>query len=46
METVFNDYFSSVFTVEDTTIIPKPHSTTSLPVVDLIDFTPDSEIVR
>jgi len=37
----FNDYFSSVFTVEDTSVISTAHFSTSPPAVDSIDFSPD-----
>ena len=39
--TIFNEYFSSVFTVEDTTTIPTVHSVCSPPVIDSIDITPE-----
>ena len=34
--TIFNEYFSSVFTVEDTTTISTVHSVCSPPVIDSI----------
>ena len=40
MATLLNDYFSSVFTVEDTTTIPIAHTTASTSATDSIDFTP------
>jgi len=41
MASLFNDYFSSVFTTEDSSFIPMVCSSTSPPVVDFIDITPD-----
>ena len=40
MVTLFNEYFSSVFTVEDITTIPTAHLTTFTSVSDSIEFTP------
>ena len=37
----FNNYFSSVFTSEDTTTIPSVHAIVSSPIIDSIDITPE-----
>ena len=39
MATLLNNYFSSVFTVEDTTTISTAHTTASASATDSIDFT-------
>jgi len=41
MATLFNNYFSTVFTNEDTTSIPAIDSTGSTPIPESIDFTQD-----
>ena len=38
---LFNDYFSSIFTAEDSSVIPKVCSSASPLVVNSIDITPD-----
>ena len=40
MATIFNDYFSTVFTCEDTTTIPTVDSASSPPNADSIEITP------
>ena len=37
---LFNDYFSSIFTTKDTSVIPTVCSSGSPPVVDSINITP------
>ena len=41
MATLFNDYFSSVFTCEDTNTIPTTDASGTPPITDSIDITPE-----
>ena len=46
MATLFNDYFSTVFTCVDTIMIPTVDSASSPPIVDSIEFTPYSHLLQ